>query len=55
MITEAPNFLLRDDIHTVEFISPFRFAGRAKGALIVAFDRREVGRRHVAGLTGGAR
>ena len=41
MITETPNFLLRDDIHTVEFVSPFRFAGRAKGALIVAFDRRE--------------
>ncbi len=41
LITDESNFLLRDDIHTAEFISPFRFAGRAKGALIVAFDRRE--------------
>ena len=41
LVTEKSNFLLRDDIHTVEFISPFRFAGRSKGALIVAFDRRE--------------
>ena len=40
-IVDQPNFLLRDDIHAVEFVSPFRFAGRAKGALIVAFDRRE--------------
>jgi two-component system, NtrC family, sensor kinase len=41
LITETANFLLRDNIHAVEFVSPFRFAGRAKGALIVAFDRRE--------------
>ena len=41
MIGEKQNFMLRDDLHAVEFISPFRFAGRAKGALIVAFDRRE--------------
>ena len=41
LITEQPNFLLRDDLHAVEFVSPFRFAGRAKGALIVAFDLRE--------------
>jgi two-component system NtrC family sensor kinase len=41
LIVDQPNFLLRDDIHAVEFVSPFRFAGRAKGALIVAFDRRE--------------
>ncbi|HEX6046949.1 MAG TPA: response regulator [Pyrinomonadaceae bacterium] len=41
LVTEKSNFLLRDDIHTVEFVSPFRFAGRSKGALIVAFDRRE--------------
>jgi two-component system NtrC family sensor kinase len=41
LLTEKSTFLLRDDSHTVEFISPFRFAGRAKGALIVAFDRRE--------------
>jgi len=41
MITEQPEFLLSDDVHTVEYVSPFRFAGKAKGALIVAFDLRE--------------
>ncbi len=41
LITEQANFLLRDNLHAVEFVSPFRFAGRAKGALIVAFDLRE--------------
>jgi two-component system, NtrC family, sensor kinase len=40
-ITEKSDFLLRDDIHAAEYVSPFRFAGRAKGALIVAVDRRE--------------
>jgi len=41
LITEKDQFLLHDDIHTAEYVSPFRFAGRAKGALIVAFDLRE--------------
>jgi two-component system, NtrC family, sensor kinase len=41
LITEKSSFLLRDEAHAVEFVSPFRFAGRSKGALIVAFDRRE--------------
>jgi two-component system, NtrC family, sensor kinase len=41
LVTEKSDFLLRDDQHTTEYISPFRFAGRAKGALIVAFDIRE--------------
>ena len=41
LITEKSSFLLRDDIHAAEYVSPFRFAGRAKGALIVAFDLRE--------------
>src|SRR5919106_4291671 len=41
LITEKDDFLLGDDIHAAEYVSPFRFAGRAKGALIVAFDRRE--------------
>ena len=41
MATERTSFLLRDDIHTTEYVAPLRFAGRAKGALIVAFDRRE--------------
>ncbi|HEX6716425.1 MAG TPA: response regulator [Pyrinomonadaceae bacterium] len=41
LITEKNSFLLADDLHAAEYVSPFRFAGRAKGALIVAFDRRE--------------
>ena len=41
LITEKSSFFLRDETHAVEFVSPFRFAGRSKGALIVAFDRRE--------------
>ena len=41
MATERTSFLLRDDIHTTEYVAPLRFAGRAKGALIVGFDRRE--------------
>jgi DNA-binding response OmpR family regulator len=41
LATEKENFLLSDDIHTTEYVAPLRFAGRAKGALIVAFDRRE--------------
>ncbi len=41
LITEENSFLLRDKAHAVEYVSPFRFAGRSKGALIVAFDRRE--------------
>ncbi len=41
LITEKSSYLLKDDIHAIEYVSPFRFAGRAKGALIVAFDLRE--------------
>ena len=41
MVVERESFLLRDDFHTTEYVAPLRFAGRAKGALIVAFDRRE--------------
>jgi two-component system, NtrC family, sensor kinase len=41
LITEKDSFLLCDDLHAAEYVSPLRFAGRAKGALIVAFDRRE--------------
>jgi two-component system NtrC family sensor kinase len=40
-ITETNKFLLDDAIHKAEYVAPFRFAGRAKGALIVAFDLRE--------------
>jgi two-component system, NtrC family, sensor kinase len=41
LISQPPDFLLSDDDHVIEYVSPFRFAGRAKGALIVAFDRVE--------------
>jgi len=41
LITEKNSFLLADEQHTAEYLSPFRFAGRTKGALIVAFDHRE--------------
>jgi len=41
LITEPNNFLLRDDAHRVEYAAPLRFGGRSKGALIVAFDKRE--------------
>jgi two-component system NtrC family sensor kinase len=41
MITDKSNFLLDDKIHHAEYVSPLRFAGRANGALIVAFDLRE--------------
>ena len=41
LATELDSFFLKDDIHTTEYVAPLRFAGRAKGALIVAFDRRE--------------
>jgi len=41
LISEPNNFLLRDDAHQVEYAAPFRFGGRSKGALIVAFDKRE--------------
>lgn len=40
-ISEKANFLLRDDAHRVEYAAPLRFGGRTKGALIVAFDKRE--------------
>jgi two-component system NtrC family sensor kinase len=41
LISEPDNFLLRDDARRVEYAAPLRFGGRSKGALIVAFDKRE--------------
>jgi two-component system NtrC family sensor kinase len=41
LITDKRAFLLRDDTHAVEYVAPLRFSGQAKGALIVAFDKRE--------------
>lgn len=40
-ISDQKNFLLRDDAHAVEYVAPLRFGGRPKGALIVAYDKRE--------------
>ena len=34
-------FFLKDETHRVEYAAPLRFGGKAKGALIVAFDKRE--------------
>jgi two-component system NtrC family sensor kinase len=41
LISEPNDFLLRDEAHRVEYAAPLRFGGRPKGALIVAFDKRE--------------
>ena len=41
LITDKRKFLLRDGEHAVEYAAPLRFGGRPKGALIVAFDKRE--------------
>ena len=41
LIDDAEKFLLRDREHAVEYVSPLRFSGRPKGALVVCFDRRE--------------
>jgi two-component system NtrC family sensor kinase len=40
-ITERENFLLRDQLHAIEYVAPLRFGGHTNGALIVAFDQRE--------------
>ena len=34
-------FFLKDETHSVEYAAPLRFGGKARGALIVAFDKRE--------------
>jgi two-component system NtrC family sensor kinase len=41
VVSSSERFLLRDNIHVTEYAAPFRFGGRTRGALIVAFDRRE--------------
>jgi two-component system NtrC family sensor kinase len=41
LVTDKQELVLKDDEHTVEYLAPLRFGGRAKGALVVAFDRRE--------------
>ncbi|HEX8653233.1 MAG TPA: response regulator [Pyrinomonadaceae bacterium] len=41
LIDDPDKFLLREHNHVVEYVSPLRFSGRPKGALVVCFDRRE--------------
>jgi two-component system NtrC family sensor kinase len=42
LLSADPNdFFIKDQRQLIEYVSPLRFGGRAKGALIVAFDRRE--------------
>ncbi|HEV7472682.1 MAG TPA: ATP-binding protein [Pyrinomonadaceae bacterium] len=41
LIADKNDFLLHDEAHEIEYAAPLRFGGRAKGALIVAFDKRE--------------
>ena len=41
LLTDKASLLIKDDVHKVEYAAPLRFGGRAKGALVVAFDGRE--------------
>src|SRR6266496_474665 len=41
VVTDSDEFFIRDDGHKVEYAASLRFGGRANGALVVAFDRRE--------------
>jgi two-component system NtrC family sensor kinase len=41
LLTDKSAFFIRDEKHEVEYAAPMKFGGRAKGAIIVAFDRRE--------------
>jgi two-component system NtrC family sensor kinase len=41
LLTERNEFFIRDEKHEAEYVAPLRFGGRAKGALIVAFEKRE--------------
>jgi len=41
LLTDKSTFFISDEKHEVEYAAPLKFGGRAKGALIVAFDKRE--------------
>ena len=41
LLSDQEQFLIKDNLHIVEYVAPLRFGGRTKGALIVAFDLRE--------------
>src|SRR5687767_7062373 len=40
-LIDRESFFLPDEVHQIEYAAPLRFGGRAKGALVVAFDRPE--------------
>jgi two-component system NtrC family sensor kinase len=40
-VSQKSQFLLRDELHQVEYASPLKFGGHTNGALIVAFDKQE--------------
>jgi len=42
-LLDRTRFLLQDDLHQVEYISPIRFGARTKGALIIAYDSADDG------------
>ncbi|HKO60996.1 MAG TPA: ATP-binding protein [Pyrinomonadaceae bacterium] len=39
--SDNDTFFLRDESRAIEYAAPLRFGGKAKGALVVAFDKRE--------------
>jgi len=41
LLDQPASFFLRDTEHVVEYVAPLCFGGRAQGALIVGFDRRQ--------------
>jgi two-component system NtrC family sensor kinase len=41
LLTNQNEFFLQEDAHAVEYAVPLRFGSSARGALIVAFDKRE--------------
>ena len=41
VVSAKEELVIKDDQHLVEYLAPLRFGGRAKGALVVGFDRRE--------------
>jgi two-component system NtrC family sensor kinase len=41
LLTDRDQFVLRDEKHAVEYVTPIRFGGNKIGALVVAFDNRE--------------
>jgi two-component system, NtrC family, sensor kinase len=40
-LEDRAKFFLRDEAHSIEYVAPLRFEGRALGALVAAFDREQ--------------